>query len=53
MEAMGGGLDPGVTKNHAGRRCVTRLDSWPHATIKEALKKLYGFASDYRGHPTR
>jgi hypothetical protein len=26
-----------------------QLGSWPHATIKESLKKLYGFASDYPG----
>ena len=47
MEAIGG-LDPGVTKNTLGDMCE-QLNSWPHATIKEALKKLYGFASDYPG----
>ena len=26
-----------------------QLISWPHSTVKEALKKLYGFASDYPG----
>ena len=26
-----------------------QIDSWPHVTIKESLKKLYGFASDYPG----
>ena len=41
-------LDPGVTKNTLGDMCG-QLNSWPHATIKEALKKLYGFASDYPG----
>ena len=47
LEAIGA-LDPGVTKNTLGDMCE-QLDSWPHATIKEALKKLYGFASDYPG----
>ena len=41
-------LDPGVTKNTLGDMCE-QLNSWPHATIKDALKKLYGFASDYPG----
>ena len=41
-------LDPAVTKNTLGDMCG-QLNSWPHATIKEALKKLYGFASDYPG----
>ena len=30
-------------------RFVIRLGTWPHATLKEAMKKLYGFASDYPG----
>ena len=47
LEAFGA-FDPGVTKNTLGDMCE-QLDSWPHATIKEALKKLYGFASDYPG----
>ena len=47
LEAIGG-LDPVVTKNTLGDMCE-QLNSWPHATIKEALKKLYGFASDYPG----
>ena len=41
-------LDPGVTKNTLGDMC-DQLNSWPHATIKGALQKLYGFASDYPG----
>ena len=45
LEAIGG-LDPVVTKNTLGDMCE-QLNSWPHATIKDALKKLYGFASDY------
>ena len=51
LEAIGG-LDPAVTKNKLGDMCE-QLNSWPHATIKDALKKLYGFASDYPGHPGR
>ena len=47
LEAIGA-LDAGVTKNTLGDICE-QLNSWPHATIKEALKKLYGFASDYPG----
>ena len=47
LEAIGA-LDPSVTKNTLGDMCE-QLNSWPHATIKEALKKLYGFASDYPG----
>ena len=47
LEAIGG-LDPVVTKNTLGDMCE-QLNSWPHATIKDALKKLYGFASDYPG----
>ena len=47
LEAIGA-LDPGVTKNTLGDMC-DQVTSWPHATIKESLKKLYGFASDYPG----
>jgi hypothetical protein len=47
LEAIGA-LEPGVTKNTLGDICE-QVTSWPHATIKEALKKLYGFASDYPG----
>jgi len=36
------------------RRCAHRslyshLSCWPHNTLKEALKKLYGFCSNYPG----
>lgn len=41
-------LDSDMTNNTLSEMC-TKLDSWPHATIKEALKKLYGFSSDYPG----
>ena len=47
LEAIGA-LDPGVTKHTLGDMCE-QLNSWPHPTIKEALKKLYGFASNYPG----
>ena len=47
LEAFGA-FDPDVTKNTLGDMCE-QLNLWPHATIKEALKKLYGFASDYPG----
>ena len=47
LEAIGA-LDPDVTKNTLGDMC-DQLNSWPHATIKVALKKLYGFASNYPG----
>lgn len=43
-----GALAPGVTKGTLGDMC-DQLGSWPHATIRDALKKLYGFASDYPG----
>lgn len=47
LEAIGA-LDPNVTKNTLGDMC-DQVMSWPHATIKESLKKLYGFASNYPG----
>jgi hypothetical protein len=47
LEAIGA-LDPNVTKNTLGDMC-DQVTSWPHAMIKESLKKLYGFASDYPG----
>jgi len=47
LEAIGA-VAPGVTKGTLGAIC-DEVGSWPHAAIKEALKKLYGFASDYPG----
>jgi hypothetical protein len=47
LEAMGA-MYPGVTKKTLGEMC-DQVGSWPHATIRESLKKLYGFASDYPG----
>ena len=43
-----GAIAPGVTKGTLGGMC-DQLSSWPHSTVKEALKKLYGFASNYPG----
>lgn len=47
MEAIAATTDD-VTKLTLGDMC-DQLQSWPHATIKESLKKLYGFASNYPG----
>lgn len=47
LEAIGG-IAPGVTRGTLGEIC-DEVGSWPHPAIKESLKKLYGFASDYPG----
>jgi hypothetical protein len=47
LEGMGA-LCPGVTQKTLGDMC-NELEIWPHATIRDSLKKLYGFASDYSG----
>lgn len=47
MEALAATADE-VTKTTLGDMC-DQLNSWPHATIKESLKKIYGFASNYPG----
>ncbi len=47
LEALGAAY-PGVTETELGGMC-NQIGTWPHAAIKEALKKLYGFASDYPG----
>ena len=39
---------PGVTEKTLGAM-ANELNSWPHLTIRDSLKKLYGFASDYPG----
>jgi hypothetical protein len=39
---------PGVTGNTLGAMC-NQLATWPHEKIKDAMKNLYGFASDYPG----
>lgn len=46
LEALGQKC-PGVSGTTLGAIC-NQLD-WPHATIKEVGKKLYGFRSDYPG----
>jgi hypothetical protein len=43
-----GAVAPGVSKRTLGDMC-DQLTSWPHAAIRDALKKLYGFGSDYPG----
>lgn len=47
VEALGAAT-PEVTNNSLGGIC-DQLTSWPHATVKDSLKKLYGFSSDYPG----
>lgn len=39
---------PGVTEKTLGAM-ANQLNNWPHVTVRDALKKLYGFASDYPG----
>jgi hypothetical protein len=39
---------PGVTAATLGDICA-QVRFWPHATLKEAVKKLYGFRSNYPG----
>ncbi len=39
---------PGVTADTLGAICG-ELQTWPHPTLKEAAKKLYGFRSGYPG----
>jgi len=49
LEALGAS-DPEITKNTLGDICDELPKSnWPHATVRESLKKLYGFSSDYPG----
>lgn len=47
LEAIASAADE-VTARTLGDMC-DQVKSWPHATIKDSLKKLYGFASDYPG----
>lgn len=47
FEALAGRC-PEVTNNTLGRIC-DQLVSWPHTEVKEAVKRLYKFASDYPG----
>ena len=45
-------LDPAVTKNTLGDMCG-QLNSWPHATIKEAPQEALRLRLGLSGHPTR
>ena len=47
LEALGAS-SPEVSTNTLGSMC-DELTGWPHVTVKESLKKLYGFASNYPG----
>lgn len=47
LEAMGR-CCPGVTETTLGRICG-QVGTWPHAKLMEAMKNMYGFASDYPG----
>ena len=47
LEAMGSTCH-GVNKQTLGDMC-DQIKTWPHAGIRESLKKLYGFTSDYPG----
>jgi hypothetical protein len=47
LEAIGR-TAPGVTGATLGAIC-NQLGTWPHDKLKEAMKDLYGFASDYPG----
>ena len=47
LEAIGAAA-PGVTGNTLGAIC-NQVGTWPHEKLKEAMKNLYGFASDYPG----
>jgi len=47
LEAIGR-TAPGVTGTTLGTIC-NQAGTWPHDKLKEAMKDLYGFASDYPG----
>lgn len=47
LEAIASAADA-VTAKTLGDMC-DQVRSWPHTTVKDSLKKLYGFASDYPG----
>lgn len=47
LEAIGQRC-PGVTANTLGQICE-QVGTWPHSKVKDAMKCLYGFASDYPG----
>jgi len=47
IEAIGAS-SPEINKKTLGDIC-DELTDWPHMAVRESLKKLYGFASDYPG----
>jgi hypothetical protein len=47
LEAIGQRY-PGVTGNTLGQICE-QIGTWPHNMVKQSMKNLYGFASDYPG----
>jgi hypothetical protein len=47
LEAMAS-VTLGTPGQTLGKACSS-LTTWPHATLKESLKQLYGFASNYPG----
>jgi hypothetical protein len=47
LEALGRKC-PGVTQTTLGAIC-DQVTSWPHEKVREAIKNLYGFTSDYPG----
>lgn len=47
LEALGR-VCPGVTGTTLGAICE-QVDTWPHEKLKDAMKNLYKFASDYPG----
>ncbi len=47
LEAIGR-TAPGVTGTTLGAIC-NQVGTWPHEKLREAMKNLYGFASDYPG----
>ena len=47
LEAIGRAA-PGVTEDTLGKIC-NQVGTWPHKNLKEAMKNLYWFASDYPG----
>lgn len=47
LEAIGQ-LAPNVTGNTLGAIC-NQVGTWPHDKLKESVKGIYGFASDYPG----
>ena len=48
LEAIGR-TGPGVTTGTTLGAISNQLGTWPHEKIKDAMKDLYGFASDYPG----